>query len=72
MEVPLHPEKQAQLAEIAARKGRNADELAGEILSHYLEDDSHFISAVNAGLAAADHGHFVEHDEVGKKLKQIL
>jgi len=27
---------------------------------------------VNIGLAAAERGDFVEHDEVGKKLKQLL
>ncbi len=72
MEVRLQPEKEAQLAEIAAQRGLKADELAQQVLSHYLEDDSHFIQAVNIGLAAAERGDFVEHEEVGKKLKQIL
>lgn len=72
MEVRLQPEKEAQLAEIAAQRGLKATELAQQVLSHYLEDDSRFIQAVNIGLAAADRGDFVEHEEVGKKLKQIL
>jgi len=72
MEVPLQPEKEAQLAEIAAQRGLKTDELAQQVLSHYLEDDSRFIQAVNIGLAAAERGDFVEHEEVGKKLKQIL
>ena len=72
MEVPLQPEKEARLAQIAAQKGLNADELAQQVISRYLEDDKHFIEAVNIGLAAAERGDFVEHDEVGKKLKQIL
>ena len=72
MEVPLQPEKEAQLAEIAAQRGLKTDELAQQVLSHYLEDDSRFIQAVNLGLAAAERGDFVEHEEVGKKLKQIL
>jgi len=42
------------------------------VLSHYLEDDTRFIEAVNIGSAAAERGDFVEHEEVGKKLKQIL
>jgi predicted transcriptional regulator len=72
MEVRLQPEKEAQLAEIAAQRGLKTDELAQQVLSHYLEDDKRFIEAVNIGLAAADRGDFVEHEEVGKKLKQIL
>ena len=72
MEVRLRPEKEAQLVQIAAQKGLNPNELVQQVLSRYLEDDRHFIEAVNAGLAAADRGDFVEHEEVGKKLKHIL
>jgi predicted transcriptional regulator len=72
MQVRLQPEKEAQLAEIAAQKGLDPGELARQVLSRYLEDDTHFIEAVNIGLAAAERGDFVEHGEVGKKLKQIL
>jgi len=72
MEVYLHPEKEAQLAQIAAQRGLNPNQLVEQVLSQYLEDDVHFIEAVNLGLAAAERGEFVEHEEVGRKLKQIL
>jgi predicted transcriptional regulator len=72
MEVRLQPEKEAQLAQIAAQRGLKTDELAEKVLSRYLEDDKHFVEAVNLGLAAAERGEFIEHEEVGKKLKQIL
>lgn len=72
MEVPLQPDKEAQLAQIAAQRGLRTDELAQEVLSRYLDDDQHFIEAVNLGLAAAERGKFVEHEEVGKRLDQIL
>jgi predicted transcriptional regulator len=72
MELRLQPEKEAQLAQIAAQKGLDPDELARQVLSRYLEDDTHFIEAVNIGLAAAERGDFVDHEEVGNKLKQIL
>ncbi len=72
MEIRLQPDKEAQLAQIAAQRGLKADELVQQVLSHYLEDDTRFIEAVNLGLAAAERGDFVEHDTVGKKLKQIL
>jgi len=72
MEVRLQPAKEAQFAEIAAKRGLKPDELAQQVLSRYLEDDSRFIEAVNLGLGAADCGDFVEHDEVGAKIQQIL
>jgi predicted transcriptional regulator len=72
MEVPLQPEKEAQLAQIASQRGLKIDELAQQVLSRYLEDDTRFIEAVNVGLAAADRAEFVEHDEVGARIQQIL
>lgn len=72
MDIPLQPEKEARLAQIAAQRGLKADELAQLVLSQYLEDDTRFIAAVNLGLVAAERGEFVEHDEVGTKVKQIL
>jgi predicted transcriptional regulator len=72
MEVPLQPEKEAQLAQIAAQKGLKTNELAQQVLSRYLEDDTRFIEAVNLGLAAADRGEFVEHDDVGARIQKIL
>ncbi len=72
MEVRLQPEKVEQLAQIAAQRGLKPDELAQQVLSRYLEDDSRFIEAVNLGLAAADRGDFVEHEEVGAKIQQML
>jgi len=72
MELRLEPEKEAQLAQIAAQRGLKTDELAQLVLSRYLEDDTRFIQAVNLGLAAADRGEFVEHDEVGAKIQKIL
>ena len=72
MEVPLQPDKEARLAQIAAQKGLKADELAQQVLSLYLEDDTRFIEAVNLGLAAAERGDFVGHEKVGARLKQIL
>ena len=72
MDVRLQPEKEAQLAQIAAQKGLKTDELAQQILSRYLEDDKRFIEAVNIGIAAADRGEFVEHDEVRARIQKIL
>jgi len=72
MEVRLQPEKEAQLAQIAAQRGLRTDELAQQVLSRFLEDDTRFIEAVNLGMAAADRGEFVGHNEVGAKIQQIL
>jgi predicted transcriptional regulator len=72
MEVRLQPEKEQRLAQIAAQRGLKSDELAQQVLDRYLEDDARFIEAVNIGLASADRGEFVEHEQVKERLKQIL
>ena len=72
MQIPLQPEKEAQPAPIAPRRGLKTDELGQQVLRRHLEDDSRFVEAVNPGLAAADRGDSVEHETVGKKLKEIL
>ena len=72
MEIRLQPDKEAQLAQIAAQRGLKTGELAEQVLSRYLEDDKRFVEAVNVGLAAAERGEFVEHVEVGKRLNQVL
>jgi predicted transcriptional regulator len=72
MEVRLQPEKEAQLVQIAAQRGLHPQDLVQRLVDRYLEDDTHFIEAVNIGLAAADRGEFIGHEEVGRKLKEIL
>jgi predicted transcriptional regulator len=72
MEVRLNPESEARLAEIAAQKGLETNELAKEILSNYVEDQVRFVEAVKVGLAAAERGEFVEHEEVWVNVERIL
>ena len=72
MEIRLTAEQEARLAELAVREGRDADDLAREALTRYLEDDSRFVEAVVRGLASLDRGEFVTHAEVGKRIERLL
>ncbi|HEY8872788.1 MAG TPA: hypothetical protein VIM52_07150 [Stellaceae bacterium] len=72
MEIRLTAEQETRLAELAARQGRDADDLAREALTRYLEDDSRFVEAVVRGLASLDRGEFVTHSEVGRRIKRLL
>ena len=51
---------------------REAAIQAFEHVKSLVADDIGFSAALNAGLAAADRGDFVEHEKVGDKLKKIL
>jgi predicted transcriptional regulator len=66
MEVNLSPELEAKLNRKAAEQGRNSQSLIQEAVERLVDYDEWFIREVETGLAAADRGEFVEHDEVGK------
>jgi len=72
MEVHLTPEQQNQLAELAAQRGRDADALALEAISRYLEEEARFIEAVKLGEAALERGEYLTHEQVGKRLDRLF
>src|SRR6267154_2087069 len=49
MEVHLSPEQEQRLSQLATRQGRDADALAQEAISRYLEEEARFIEAVKLG-----------------------
>ena len=72
MEVHLSPEKEARLQEVAARTGKNAEQMVEEAVDRMLEYDSRFIEAVEQGRASAAQGDLLEHDEVVARVEQIF
>ncbi len=70
MELHFIPELEAGLARIAAQQGRNTDELVQEVLNRYLERETRFIEAVQKGIACADRGDLLEHDEVVARIEK--
>jgi predicted transcriptional regulator len=66
MDVNLSPELEAKLNRKAAEQGRDSQSLIQEAVERLVDYDEWFIREVETGLAAADRGEFVEHDEVGK------
>ena len=72
MKIRLTAEQETRLAELAARQGREANDLAREALTRYLEDDSRFVEAVVKGLASLDRGEFVTPAEVGRRIERLL
>jgi predicted transcriptional regulator len=66
MEVKLSPELEARLRRKAAEQGRDSQSLVQEAVERFVSYDEWFIREVEKGLAAADRGEFVDHEEVGK------
>ena len=72
MEVHFTPEQEAQLSEIAAHNGTNSQQLVKDLALRLIDDEEDFRAGVHRGLAAAQHGEFVEHAEVWTNIEKIL
>ena len=69
MEVDFTPELQNKLAQLAAEQGRDTKALVREAVERFVNHDKWFIREVEKGLAAADQGEFIEHEEIGRRFK---
>ncbi len=72
MEVNLTPDLQAKLSRLAAEHGRDTQALVQEAIERFVDYDEWFLREVDKGLAAADRGEFVEHEEVWANVEKIL
>jgi len=64
MNIRLPPEQEARLVALAARDGRDVNDVAREAIIRLLDDDARFTEAVGRGIAAADRGDFVAPEDV--------
>lgn len=66
MEVSLSPDLQARLTRLAADRGSDADTLVQEAVERFVDYDEWFLREVRKGLAAADRGEVIDHEDIGK------
>ena len=71
MKVHFTPEQEAQLAQIAAKEGTDAERLVKDAALRLLEA-ARFRAAVREGIAQADRGEFIEEEQMDARLGQIL
>ncbi len=72
MEVHFTPEQEAQLAQVAAKAGTDAERLVKDAALRLLEEAVRFPAAVREGIAQADRGEFIEEKEMDARLEQML
>jgi predicted transcriptional regulator len=72
MEVRLDPDVQAKLARLAAQRGSDAEMLAREAIERFVDYDEWFLREVETGLASADRGELLTHEEVGVRMEKLL
>jgi predicted transcriptional regulator len=72
MNVNFTPEQEAQLAQIAAKEGTDAERLVKEAALRVLEDDARFRAVIRDGIAQADRGGLIEEEDMAARLEQML
>jgi predicted transcriptional regulator len=72
MEVHFTPEQESRLSQIATRAGIDPEQLVKDAALRLVEEDAQFRADVREGIAAANRGEFVEHDEVWANVEKIL
>ncbi len=72
MEVHLDPELQARLGRLAAERGSDASALAREAIERLVDYEAWFVREVEKGIAAAERGEILTHEEVGERLARFL
>jgi predicted transcriptional regulator len=70
MEVHFTPEQEAQLSQIAAHAGTDAEHLVKDAALRLVEEDARYRAAVRHGIAQADRGELIEDDDVRKWLEE--
>jgi len=66
MEVNIGPDLQAKLNRLATERGRDAQALVREAIERLVDYDGWFLREVEKGLAAADRGELIDHEDIGK------
>src|SRR6266850_1027835 len=70
MEVNLGPDLQAKLTRLAHERGRDPQALVQEAIERFVNYDEWFLREVESGLAAADRGEFIDHEDIGKLINR--
>ena len=72
MEIELSPELQAKLERIASQQGRDSKSLVQEAVERLVGYDDWFARQVEKGLAEADRGELLDHDEVVRHMENLI
>jgi len=69
MQVHFTPEQEAQLAQMAAIAGIDAERLVKDAALRLLEEDARFRAALREGVAQADRGELIEEEGMEARLE---
>ena len=71
MEVHFTPDTEAQPRQLAARKAKDAAQVVEETVNNMLKQQARFVEGVERGIASADRGDLIDHDEVVDRVERF-
>lgn len=72
MEILLPTDVEEQLLRLANQTGRTPEDVAADALRRVLDYEEKFRAAVAAGIASAERGELLEHEDVVKMVEAQL
>jgi len=72
MEVHFSPDIETRLQQVALANGRDAEQLVKDTVARMLESQARFVAGVQKGIAAADRGELIDHDDVVERINRLF
>ena len=72
MEVHFPPDIETRLQQVALASGKEAEQLVKDTVVRMLENQARFVAGVEKGIAAADCGELMDHEDVVKRINRLL
>jgi predicted transcriptional regulator len=72
MEVHFSPDIETRLRQVASANGKDAEQLVKDTVARMLDNQARFIAGVQRGIAQADRGELIEHEDVLKRIDRLL
>jgi predicted transcriptional regulator len=72
MEVHFTPEQEARLSQLATHAGTDPEQLVRDATLRLMDEDAEFRAGVRRGIAQADRGELIAHEDVKARVEQLL
>jgi len=72
MEVHFSPDIETRLQQVALANGKDAEQLVKDTVVRMLENQARFVAGVEKGIAAADRGELIDHQDVVKRVNRLF
>jgi len=72
MEVHFSPDVETRLQQVALASGKDAEQLVKDTVARMLENQDRFVAGVQKGIAQADRGELIDHDDVVRRINRLF